>query len=193
MRCAPLLFFLFAANCLAYTIPESFERKTDSVFLFGNPVRQETFVHVFKDPTTIYYAATFRTMPFPLQAIRAKLENVPEYGRAATFVRKGRRIPNDSCRLGTYLIVVSVAFAKSWFLCDIDSIVNDGNDYRMFINQNHNEKLNAQFRKEEDGILAVEYEQFNIYWRLRDLGNGTTRAAMVACVDPRIWIPDWLF
>ena len=29
--------------------------------------------------------------------------------------------------------------------------------------------------------------------RLRDLGNGTTRAAMVACVDPRIWIPDWLF
>lgn len=191
-RLLPLV-FLLAWPLWAITIPPDLALHTDSVFNNQDDKKQQTFVRVLEDRSRIYYAATFKTVPFPLPLLRAKLENVPEYGKTATFVKKGRRIPHGTSKFGTYLIVVGVAFAKSWFLCDIDSVVAHGNEYWMFIDQNHDEKLNDEIRKQEDGIFTVEYEQFKIYWRLKDLGNGSTRVAMISCVDPKIWIPDWLF
>jgi hypothetical protein len=98
------------------------------------------------------------------------------------------------CQYGTYLVVVGVLFARSWFLCDLDSLHSDSTgNFLLLINQNHDEALNRRFRKEEDGLFVVKYGAFTIWWRMKDLGGNRTRAAFIACVAPKIWIPGWLY
>ena len=190
-----LLLFLLVPAC-GFTIPDSLVRKSGAAFNRFDAKEQETFVEILKDSSTAYYAATFRTLPCPYALARAKFSQVDRSFKSFSYIKKFNKVETAKSpgRFGTYLVVVGVLFAKSWFLCDLDSLHSDSaGNFLLVINQNRDDSLNRRFRQEEDGLFVVEYDHFTIDWRMKDLGGNRTRASFIAFVAPRIWIPGWLY
>lgn len=177
-------------------LPDSLTAKTDSLFACTADTLQRTFVEVLKDSHTVYYAATFKTLHVPYELARARFRQVNHSFGSFSHIKKFQKIetPLPFSPHGTYLVVVGVLFARSWFLGDIDSLRSDSAaSFKLVINRNHDDSLNRKFRRQEDGLFVVEYRDFSIEWRMKDLGNGKTRAALVAAVASKIWIPGWLY
>lgn len=192
----PLLLAILVPSAFAFAVPDSLVRKSEAAFNRFNAKEQETFVDILKDSSTVYYAATFKTLPYPYALARAKFSQVDRSFKSFSYIKKFNKVETAKSRgrFGTYLVVVGVLFARSWFLCDLDSLHSDSaGNFLLVINQNHDDSLNRRFRQEEDGLFVVEYNHFTIEWRMKDLGGNRTRASFIACVAPRIWIPGWLY
>ena len=193
MKSFPMLAVLICATTLgAFTVPPNLIQRTDSLFADTGSGQQETFVEVIKERSTIYYAATVKTFECPMAEVRKLVENVESYYLVNSFVKKSEKI-SSAIDTSAYLIVMGIGFVRSWFLCNIDSVrTTESGVYTLYVNKNKTPKTNEIVRKEERGALTVEYYEFSIYWKLQDLGNDRTRVALIACVNPKIWIPQWL-
>ena len=190
-----LLLFLLGSSC-GFTIPDSLIQKSETAFNRFNDSGQVTFVDILRDTSTVYYAATFKTLPFSYALARARFSQVDRSFSSFSYIKKFSKVETQTsfCQYGTFLVVVGVLFAQSWFLCNLDSLESDSaGNFLLRINQNHEDSLNSRFRRQEDGLFVVEYDHFTIWWRMKDLGNGKTRAGFIGCVAPSIWIPGWLY
>lgn len=181
-----LILFLLFPHSYATTIPIEFQKKTDRLF---NGTEKKTFVEIIKsDTSVVYYAATFKTMPFDINTIKKNLIQISNYEKAFDFIEKSFIIGNRS----TYLMVAKVGPVKSWFLADFDSSShNNIVTYRGI--KNKDKDLNQKIRIQEDGAFVIEFDEFNIFWMLKDLKNGSSRVSLVATTDPSVWVPKWLF
>lgn len=184
-----LLFFILSLIISipkAIPIPIELQERTDSLF---NENNKDTFVKVLKnDSSTVYYAATFKTMPFPIDTVKKNLIKISNYKKAFDFIEESYILENRD----TYLMIAKAGPVKSWFLVDFDSS-NHEDVIKYNGIKNKDLYLNDQARKQVKGAFVVEYNEFNIFWKIKKISNDSSRVALVANVDPSVWIPRWLF
>jgi hypothetical protein len=167
--------------------------ESDSLFMLADTA-QHTTVHVLRDSTgTRYFAGTSKRIALPIDSIWRSLSGMADTKPKLKYFREVQRACRpDSVECALY-VEVGVAIARSWFLCDIDTL-RDSLSGRRFVlfRQNHDSLLNAMVRAYPHGWITVEYDLFAIEWWLKEDGDGT-RLGMYTIVDPDIWIPQWLF
>ncbi len=174
-------------------IPEPIARECDSLYRVDTAA-QLTTVHVLERPDGMrYFAGTMKAIDVPLDSIWHSLSGMADSKPSLKYFREVETVylPDSSDR--ALYIEVGVAIARSWFLCDIDTVRDTLSARRAIVfSQNHDSLLNAMVRAYPHGWITVEYEQFDIEWWLEERG-GRTHLGMFAVVDPDIWIPQWLF
>ncbi len=73
------------------------------------------------------------------------------------------------------------------------SYTDDSTELFIYLKQNKNAEMYNTCKREVKGFIKVEYHDFIMWYRLIDMGDGTTRIALVSFVESKIWIPRWLF
>ena len=185
---------LISRPIFCLTIDSTFLEQTDSLFSLSGEA-QITVVTAVKERHMVYRSFTVRTIYHEFGRVEELLTDMRKYYEISKYLR--RAIPIDTTspdsQSRTYFLEMGIFLATSWYMSDVYTrYSNDSKEMRIILKQHRDSILYEKWKNEVKGIFKVGYYDFIIWYRLKDLGNGKTRLAITAFVEPTIWIPVWL-
>jgi hypothetical protein len=185
---------LLSKPVFSLTIDSTFLKRTDSLFQL-NGEEQITIVTAREEQHTVFQSFTVKTINHEFHNVENLLKDWRKYAEISKYMRRAILInPKSADSIPqTLFLEMGNYFAVSWYVSNMYfSYLNDSNEMCIYYKQNPDGKLNEKWKKEVKGLFKVGYYDYIMWYRLKDLGNGKTRLALVAFVEPTIWIPVWL-
>ncbi len=187
---------LFIVNSIgALTLDPLFLQKADSIIAL-NSEEQITLVESRKEEHTIFQCLTVTTLEHPFERVAHLLSQWEHHATKVKYVRRVLPIfkGKSDTLTNTYFIEMGAWLAVSWFIGDMSiEIPHDSSIMKITFKQDLDSKGYEKWKKEAKGLFKVEYHDFIMWYQLIDLGNNQTRIALLGFVEPKVWIPRWLF
>lgn len=186
---------LFTLTINALSVDSTFLHHCDSLIALDNE-NQMTSVTSTKQTHTVFQSITVKTINCPFHAFQVGMRQWHRYISGIRYVKRVVPVtvdPVDSMP-NSIFIEVGVFLAVSWFMGDVSfEYPHDSNELYVYLKQNCMDPLYGQLKADSHGALKIEYHDFIIWYYIKDLGNRQTRIALIALVEPKVWIPGWLF
>lgn len=167
----------------------------NTLFRMVDTTSQITWVDIYDEGTPTYFAASFKTLDVPFDAVRGVLEDYTAYARTFRYIERSDLVQAQSGGTrATYFWSVKAAFAHAWFLADLDTAGQFGsNAFFARIVQNRDEILNGEWRKSATKHFTFEMADYLMFWLVEPLDNNRSRVAFVAKLKPAVVVPAWLY
>lgn len=194
-----ILLFIFTCtlfhNVNSLTIDSTYLHRADSIMAL-NSEEQMTLVDSRKEEHTVFQAMTVKRMHHPYEVVTAGMKQWYNYAPHIKYMRRAIPIKTDSSNTepDLFFVEMGVWIAVSWLLGRVTVTYNDDStETFIFLKQSNNPAIYKKWKREARGLIKVEYHDFIMWYRVTDMGNGETRVALISFVEPKIWIPKWLF
>lgn len=187
------LLLIVSAN--SFTMDTLFLQRVDSILTLPGD-EQKTLIESREEDHTIYQTMTTKIVNHPYATVTGLMEKWYLYTPQIKYLRRAIPItmnPSDSTP-DLIFMEIGVWLAVSWFMGKMTiTHTSDSSETHIRLKQYNDPDTYKKWRHEARGLFKVEYHDFLMWYRLTDMKNGKTRITLVGCVEPKVWIPTWLF
>lgn len=192
-RLSTLLYLLIIySNAFSFELNEHVQR---DVAAAQNATEEITWSKCISNKPKKYLSLSFRTLELPFNEIITVIKDVDNYERTFNIIKRSGIIETDTqfTELGSCIFQTRAGFFKYWSLLNIDSITTDDSTwFKFFTTQNHDNDLNAQWRREIGRWFAIEDRDFYFVWYVQWIEVNRTRVGFFIHSCPKMYVPKWL-
>ena len=165
----------------------------DSLFMLKT---EERYVNKFTSKPPVYFGAAFKTLPYSFEKVTKIIKYCPSYQDMFKHIMRFQIISTNSdipaCQ--TAYAVVQIAFIKSWFIVNIDSIAtNPSGRWGMYYSKNYLPTLNDVWEKQERSSFTYPARDINIRFYAQQIDETHTRVGYILAIDSKSGVPGWVF